>query len=123
MPVTPAELAYHWDAADERERAVPALVDAGVAAEQVSAFSDARRAFERALDLWPATATAGRLSADKSEVLHRAADCAVLSGDYSGAVELGRRSIALADARSQSDSGRVAPGADALVPVGSRPVG
>ena len=91
VAVTPAELAYHWDAARNVARAKPAWIEAGLAAERIYAFADARRAFERALDLG--------LDADDvdwSDVLHRAADCALLTGDYRAAVELGRRAIASA---------------------------
>ena len=91
VAVTPAELAYHWDAARNVERAIPAWIEAGLAAERIYAFADARRAFERALDLGPEAD-----DVDWSEVLHRAADCALLTGDYRAAVELGRRAIASA---------------------------
>ena len=52
VPVTPAELAYHWVAARDRTRALPALVAAGAAAERVYAFAEARRHYEQALELW-----------------------------------------------------------------------
>ena len=98
VPVTPAELAYHWDAARNIDRAVPAWIDAGLAAERIYAFADARRAFERALDLGP-----GADDIDWSEVLHRAADCALLTGDYRAAVELGRGAIAFAATDPDAD--------------------
>ena len=107
----------HWDAARNIDRAIPAWIEAGLAAERIYAFADARRAFERALDLGPEAE-----GIDWSEVLHGAADCAVLTGDYRAAVELGRRAIAAATGRPgcRSGSRRDAPGADALVPVGGR---
>ena len=98
VAVTPAELAYHWDAARNVDRAIPAWIEAGLAAERIYAFADARRAFERALDLGP-----GPAGVDSSEVLHRAADCALLTGDYRAAVELGRRAIASAASGPNAD--------------------
>ena len=89
VPVTAAELAYHWDAAGDVGRAVPAWMEAGRAAERISAFADARRAFERALEL----SADSSVDFDRAEALHHAADAAVLVGDYAGAVELGRRAI------------------------------
>ena len=41
VPVTPAELARHWDAARNVDRAIPAWIDAGLAAERIYAFADA----------------------------------------------------------------------------------
>ena len=102
VPVTPAELAYHWDAARNVDRAIPAWIDAGLAAERIYAFADARRAFERALELGPEAQ-----GIDWSEVLHRAADCALLTGDYRAAVELGRRAIAAANSGPDPDPIRV----------------
>ena len=80
------------------DRAIPAWIDAGLAAERIYAFADARRAFERALELGPEAD-----GIDWSEVLHRAADCALLTGDYRAAVELGRRAIAAAASGPDAD--------------------
>ena len=41
VPVTAAELAHHRDAARNVDRAVPAWIDAGLAAERIYAFADA----------------------------------------------------------------------------------
>ena len=98
VPVTPAELAYHWVAARDGVRAVPALVAAGVAAERVYAFPEARRHYERALDLWGAQPTAHDAAGmDRATVMQRAAECSVLTGSYARAVELGRAAIAAAE--------------------------
>ena len=51
-PGLAAELAWHWYAAHDLERALPAAVEAGVAAERAYAFAEAQRQFERALELW-----------------------------------------------------------------------
>jgi DNA-binding CsgD family transcriptional regulator len=98
IAVEPAELAYHWVAANDRERAVPALIDAGLAAERVYAFADARRQFEQALTFWPAE-DEPQLSAglDRVAVLQHAAESAVLAGAYADAVAFGRRAIMTAE--------------------------
>ncbi|HET6814196.1 MAG TPA: AAA family ATPase, partial [Actinomycetota bacterium] len=51
-PGLAAELAWHWYAAHDLERALPAAVEAGLAAERSYAFAEAQRHFERALELW-----------------------------------------------------------------------
>ena len=99
VPVTPGELAYHWVAARDGSRAVPALVAAGAAAEAVYAFSEARRHYERALELWDRVDQGPDVIAlDRVSVMQRAAESAVLTGAYGRAVELGRAAIALAEA-------------------------
>ncbi len=98
VPVTPAELAYHWVAARDQARAVPALVAAGAAAERVYAFAEARPHYDRALELWDHQATTPeRPAMDRAGVMQRAAECAVLTGAYGRAVELGRAAIAAAE--------------------------
>ena len=98
VPVTPDELAYHWVAARDRTRALPALVAAGAAAERVYAFAQARRHYERALDLWDDEALPdGPARPDRISVLQRAAECAVLTGGYERAVQLGRTAITAAE--------------------------
>ena len=47
-----AELAYHWSATRDDDRALEASVRAGIAAMDAYAFADALRHFETALDLW-----------------------------------------------------------------------
>ena len=92
LPVTPAELAYHWVAARDHGRAVPALVAAGEAAEGVYDFGQAFRHYERALALWDHGAGADP-TRDRVSILQRAAECAVLIGAYARAVEYGRTAI------------------------------
>jgi DNA-binding CsgD family transcriptional regulator/tetratricopeptide (TPR) repeat protein len=96
--VSPAELAYHWLAAHDRERALPALVAAGLEAERVYAFAEARRYLERALSLWPDDPSAAAATGlDRVAVLQRAAESAVLSGAYADAVAFGRQAIVAAE--------------------------
>ena len=59
-PGPAAELAWHWYAAHDLERALPAAVAAGLAAERAYAFAEAQRQFERALELWDRTGGRGR---------------------------------------------------------------
>jgi class 3 adenylate cyclase/DNA-binding CsgD family transcriptional regulator/tetratricopeptide (TPR) repeat protein len=75
--VLAAEVAVHWDAAAEPIRALPARVDAGLAAERAHAFPEALRHYERALELWgqvPEPDSLARL--DRVGLLTRAADAA-----------------------------------------------
>ena len=92
VPVTPAELAHHWVAARDGARAAPALVEAGAAAESVYAFAEARRHYELALELWDHDSQPP-VTRDRVTVLQRAAECAVLTGAYGRAIELGRAAI------------------------------
>jgi DNA-binding CsgD family transcriptional regulator/tetratricopeptide (TPR) repeat protein len=102
-PGLAAELAWHWYAAHDLERALVAAVEAGRAAERAYAFAEAQRQFELALELWervPA-ATAGL---DKAELLARAGEAAANAGAADRAVALVRGALA-----------EVAPGRDPLL--------
>ena len=83
-----AELARHWDAAQEATFALTWLVTAGKHAHETYAFEAAVNDYERALVWWDAVAdpvaTAG---VDRATVLLRAADAA----REAGSVERGRR--------------------------------
>jgi DNA-binding CsgD family transcriptional regulator len=97
-----AELAAHWDAAGELVRALPARVQAGLAAERARAFAEAARHYQRALELWERVADPGRpVGLDRVELLARAAAAVALTGAAGDAVGL------LQDALSRLD-----PGAD-----------
>ena len=75
--VAAAELAAHWDAAGEPTRALPARVQAGLAAERAHAFPEAQRHYERALELWEQVTDPDRAAGlDRVELLTRAADAA-----------------------------------------------
>ncbi len=108
VPVVPGEIAYHWVAARDRARALPALVEAGVAAERMYAYGQAQRHFEAALELWDAVpdadAVAGR---DRVWLTQRAAECAMLGGEPARAVELGRAAVALLTAGTKPDARRL----------------
>jgi DNA-binding CsgD family transcriptional regulator/tetratricopeptide (TPR) repeat protein len=87
--VAAAELAAHWDAAGEPARALPARVKAGLAAERARAFAEARRHYQRALELWERVADPGRPAGlDRAELLARAAAAVALTGAAGDAVGL-----------------------------------
>lgn len=108
---TAAELAFHWDAAGDDRRALAATVEAGRAAEVGYAFIEANRRYLRALELWDRVAAAGAAGAagdlpgdrvgdrpgDRAWILVRAAETAVLIGEYRAAVELGQQALVSVD--------------------------
>jgi DNA-binding CsgD family transcriptional regulator len=103
-PGPAAELAWHWYAAHDLERALPAAVEAGLAAERAYAFAEAQRHFERALELWERRPPVGgegpggpALGLDKAELLARAAEAAANAGAAERAVALVRGALAEVD--------------------------
>ncbi|HWC40799.1 MAG TPA: AAA family ATPase [Actinomycetota bacterium] len=110
-PGPAAELAWHWYAAHDLERALPAAVTAGLAAERAYAFAEAQRQFERALELWDRTGPEGSgepqgsapvdreplVGMDKAELLARTGEAAANSGATDRAVALVRTALAEID--------------------------
>jgi DNA-binding CsgD family transcriptional regulator len=93
-----AELAHHWQAAGDLERALPAAVQAGLAAERAYAFAEAQRLYERALGLWDRLPRAAELALiDRITLLERAAHTAHLISDHLRAVELLQAALAGVD--------------------------
>ena len=89
------ELAQHWDAAGQWDRAYAAHVEAGMAARRVLAFEAAQQHLERALALWPRVPDADDLSTfDRQDLRHAAAQAAALAGDHARAVALEREALA-----------------------------
>jgi DNA-binding CsgD family transcriptional regulator/tetratricopeptide (TPR) repeat protein len=87
--VAAAELATHWDGSGKPEQALPARVQAGLAAERAHAFAEAARHYQRALQLWKRVPEPGLPAGlDRVGVLYRAAEAAALTGDAERAVEL-----------------------------------
>ena len=103
VPVTAAELAHHWDAARDRDRAIPALLLAGQSAESVYAFAEAGVYYERALGLLATGDDPSGTALDRSEILQRAAECAVLTGSYARAIEFGQRAVMAAELDGVAD--------------------
>ena len=97
-PGLAAELAWHWYAAHDLERALPAAVRAGLAAERAYAFAEAQRQFERALELWERCGEpAAEAGMDKAELLARAGEAAANAGAGDRAVALVRGALAEVD--------------------------
>ena len=70
-----AEIAHHWTAAGEIEAALAASVRAGAEAERMYAIQEARRQYERVLELWDRVAEPERITGlPRSALLARAAD-------------------------------------------------
>ena len=88
-----AELAWHWYAAGDYARALPASVEAAVAAESSFGFAEACAHLERALQLWESDTAPdlpGAPRVDGLELRMRAAECANLAGDHARAAALAR---------------------------------
>ena len=89
-----SELAYHWQEADEPERALPASIAAGLAAESAGAQNEAAVQFERALALLDeVSAPPQDLPLDRIGLLERAA--ANLQADPARAVDHIRKALRL----------------------------
>jgi ATP/maltotriose-dependent transcriptional regulator MalT len=96
----PATLAYHWYAALDLPRALPATVDAARAALASYGPAEALRHLERALEIWPRVADAEqRTGLDQVEVSRLAADAAYRYG------ALDRAHSLIADALAQLPDG------------------
>jgi DNA-binding CsgD family transcriptional regulator len=92
-----AELAHHWYAAGELPASLAASLDAGAAAERLYAFGEAGLHYERALAIWDRVDPA-EPRIDRLEVLRRAGDAALLTGDARRAISLARELLARIDA-------------------------
>ena len=92
-----AELAYHWYAAHDLPKALASSLEAAVWAEEVHAFADAQRHYERVLELWDQVPDAvGQVGVDRVGVLERAAR-ATEQGDPPRAAALMLEAIKSAD--------------------------
>jgi DNA-binding CsgD family transcriptional regulator/tetratricopeptide (TPR) repeat protein len=93
-----AALAYHWDAARDRRRALVAHVRAGLAADGAGAMAEALRHYERAADLWPqVSAAAAHSPLDRAELWRRAAESAYLIGEADRAISMAGRALSELD--------------------------
>jgi DNA-binding CsgD family transcriptional regulator/tetratricopeptide (TPR) repeat protein len=85
--VLAAELAVHWDAAGDATQALPARVQAGLAAEHARAFAEAASHYGRALELWKQVTDPGRPAGlDRVELLAHTADAVAFAGTAQRAV-------------------------------------
>jgi DNA-binding CsgD family transcriptional regulator/tetratricopeptide (TPR) repeat protein len=91
-----SELAHHWYEARDARQALPALLRAGRAAEQMFAFGNAFAHYHLALSLWPAV-TQSVEGMTRHDLRVRTAAAAALTGTY-------HRAIALVTAALDDDS-------------------
>ncbi len=99
-----AELARHWDAAEDAPRALRAQVAAAQRADASYAFEAAYQAYERALFWWGAVPDAVTVAAtDHTKLLLEAADAAAYSGRIERAADLAQAGLEEACARSAED--------------------
>jgi DNA-binding CsgD family transcriptional regulator/tetratricopeptide (TPR) repeat protein len=97
-----AELAHHWYAAHDMERALPAAVTAGLTAERVYAYAEAQRQFERALELWErAPAVQPGVGLDRVDLLRHAAEASFRVGSADRAIALVRTALREVDAEAE----------------------
>jgi DNA-binding SARP family transcriptional activator len=90
-----AELAYHWEAAEEWDRAFAAHLEAAREADRLYAWSSAVLHAERALALTDRVDPIRAAGIGRPELLHRAADHAYFAGDYDQAIAWIREAIDL----------------------------
>ncbi len=89
-----AEIAHHWTAAGEIEPGLAASVRAAAEAERMYAMQEARRQYERVLDLWDRVPEPERITGvQRSVILARAADAEWLAGNETRAVALAREAL------------------------------
>jgi tetratricopeptide (TPR) repeat protein len=91
-------VAWHWDAAHDLERALPAAVQAGLAAERSYGFAEAQQHYERALELLELV-QAAPAGLDRVELLARAAEAAAGAGAAERAISLVRGALDEVDPR------------------------
>lgn len=102
-----AELAYHWSATRDDERALEASVRAAMAAVEAYAFGDALRHFETALELWPSVDDPEKVAGvDLASVLDQASEIASLDGQTRRGAAL--REAAIAELDGTADPVRAA---------------
>jgi DNA-binding CsgD family transcriptional regulator len=91
-----AQLAHHWDAAEDQPHAFAASVQAAITAEEVGAMANAAAHYKRAVELWPRVpepeVAAGMTQCD---LLVRAADATSHAGSPALAVGMTEEALAL----------------------------
>ncbi|HMA46677.1 MAG TPA: AAA family ATPase, partial [Frankiaceae bacterium] len=93
-PAAASEIAYHWYAAHDTARALPAALAAADAAVTGYAYAEALHHLERALRMWErAPDPAGRTGVDHLAVLERAVDAARHAGEPQRALALARAAV------------------------------
>ncbi|HET7047085.1 MAG TPA: AAA family ATPase [Solirubrobacteraceae bacterium] len=104
-----AEIAHHWAAAGEAEPALAASIRAGEDAVRVYAMQEARRHYDRVLDLWDRMDDPEGVSGvSRSTVLTRAAEAHWLAGDEAQPPVLARSALEQPDlARDHAAAARI----------------
>ena len=96
------EVAHHWTAAGDREKALRAAIAAADAAEAVHANGEASNLLERALELWERVADPEALAGcDHVDLLRRAAQAYGRSADYPRSRTLLRQALAELDREAE----------------------
>jgi DNA-binding CsgD family transcriptional regulator/tetratricopeptide (TPR) repeat protein len=89
-----AEIALHWYRAHTWPSALEWSARAAAEADQMHAYAEAARHYERALELWDRVPDARvRTGVDRAEVLERAAEAGRMSGDSGHALVLVERAL------------------------------
>jgi DNA-binding CsgD family transcriptional regulator/tetratricopeptide (TPR) repeat protein len=101
-----AELAHHWYAAHNLQRALRASIEAGRESEAIYAFAEAHRHYERALELWDCVD--GEMPAERPEVLRLAAAAAHSAGEVPRAVALARDLVDELDETTEPEAAALA---------------
>ena len=97
-PAALAELAYHCHMSGDLVGALPRSYRAGVASKSAYAFAEARKHFDRCLDIWDQVEDPEKLvGADRVTVLREAAECSSFAGDAERPVECIRTALTLVD--------------------------
>jgi DNA-binding NarL/FixJ family response regulator len=97
-----AGVAHHYAAAGDQRAALRASVRAATAAESVHAFGEAAALLERALELWDRVPDAEQIAGiDHVELLHRAGDAFIATGDRSRPTHLLRAALEMIDASAE----------------------
>ena len=104
-----AERAYHLYEAGHLPAALAASISAGTAAEGVAALGEAWLHYERAIEVWDRAARSDEeLPLSRLEVLRRAADAALLTGEQERAITLARDVLARIEADDAPDQAALA---------------
>ena len=93
-----AEIAHHWVAAREQDRALAASAAAGIAAFETNAFAESESQFERAVELWEVVPDPEAASGmTREDLIQRAGQAAQLAGDFDRAADHYRVLLGLVD--------------------------
>jgi DNA-binding CsgD family transcriptional regulator/tetratricopeptide (TPR) repeat protein len=101
-----AGLASHWRGAGDLERALPAFVQAGIAAGAAGAPAEALRCYEQAAQLWQQVPKAAAHSPlDQPAMLERAAEAAYLVSEHDRAIALATQALVQIDPEDRLRAG------------------